>query len=108
MKPADKRMKVECGIDVTLVTFNDIQILGEQQINELRDMLIPVIEKDEGKKLVLNFANVQFMSSAFLGLLIRVHKKVCEQGGQLQLCNLDPRIHKIFEITRLTQVFDIS
>ena len=58
--------------------------------------------------MVMNFANVRFMTSAMLGLLIRVHKRVSERGGKLRLCNLEPVLQKVFEITQLTKVFDIS
>jgi len=108
MKPADSKMKVEYGTDVTSVSFNDIQILDEHQIHRIQDELIAVVDKSAGKKLILNFADVQFMSSAFLGLLVRVHKRLCEAKGQLQLINLSANIQKIFEITRLTDIFDIS
>lgn len=102
------KIKVEYGIDVTLVTFTDERIVDEDQIRALQESFRAVIEKNDDKKLVLNFANVKFMTSAFLGLLIRIHKKVCESGGRLQLSNLDPSIRKVFEITQLTKVFDID
>ena len=102
------KIKVEYGIDVTLVTFADERIVDEDQIRKLQEAFQAVIEKNESKKLVLNFSNVQFMTSAFLGLLIRIHKKVLESGGRLQLSNLDSNIRKVFEITQLTKVFDIS
>jgi anti-sigma B factor antagonist len=50
---------------------------------------------------------VQFLSSAVLGLLIRISKKVYEHDGQLKLCSINPKIYKIFKITRLTKIFDI-
>jgi len=102
------RILVEYGIDVTIVTLNDERILEEEQIREIQESLQPVIEKNGEKTLVLNFINVMFMTSAFLGLLIRTHKKVCELGGRIELRNLDPRIRQVFEITQLTKVFDIS
>ena len=102
------RIKVEYGRDVTFVTFVDERIIDEEQIRELRESLEPVIKKNEGGKLILNFSNVNFMTSALLGLLVRIHKRVCESGGRLQLSNLDSNLHRIFEITKLTQVFDIS
>lgn len=98
---------VEYGQDVTFVTFSDERIVDEEQIRELKESLEPVIEKNEDNKLLLNFANVRFMTSALLGLLVRIHKNVCESGGHLQLSNLDANLYKIFEITQLTRVFDI-
>lgn len=100
-------MKVEYGTDVTLVTLDTEIILDEQQIRRLEGELLSVVKRNEDKRLLLNFENVRFMSSAFLGLLVKVHKRVIEAGGRLQLCNLDPKIHKVFEITRLTKVLEI-
>jgi anti-sigma B factor antagonist len=108
MEQGQSRIKVEYGIDVTIVTFNDERIVDEEQIRELQESFKAVIEKNDGKKLILNFANVRFMTSAFLGLLVRVHKKLCEQGGRLRLSNLDSNLRKVFEITQLTKVFEIS
>ena len=102
------KIKVEYGTDVTIVTFADERIVDEEQIRELKESLEPVIEKNENKRLILNFVNVKFMTSALLGLLVRIHKKVRELNGRLQLSNLDPNLHKIFEITQLTKVFDIA
>jgi len=31
-----------------------------------------------------------------------------KNGGRLGLCNVDPGIREVFEITQLTKVFDIS
>jgi len=101
-------MKVEYGIDVTHVQFIDQKILDEGKIAELRESLEPVIEKNGDGRMLLDFVNVEFMTSAMLGLLVRLNKKVRERSGKLGLCNVDPRIRKVFEITQLTKIFDIS
>ena len=108
MQPERPGMKVEHGIKMTHVELLDERILDEQRIAELRESLESVIEKNQDGRMLINFVNVQFMTSAMLGLLVRVHKKVCELGGKLELCNVDPSIRKIFEITQLTKVLDIS
>jgi anti-anti-sigma factor len=107
MEPKKTGILVEYGTDVTIATFEDENILEDQQIHRLERALLPAIRKNENKRLVLNFENVRFMSSAFLGLLVKVHKRVIDAGGRLQLYNLDPKIYKVFEITKLTRVFDI-
>jgi anti-sigma B factor antagonist len=108
MEPEQARIKVEYGINTTFVTFLDKRILDDRQIRQLHESLEPVIEKNEDGEMVMNFANVGFMSSAVLGLLVRVHKRVTERGGRIRLANLDPSLRKVFEITRLTQIFEIS
>jgi anti-sigma B factor antagonist len=108
MEPKEPKIRVEYGTEVTIVTFSDQNILEEPQIKKLEQALMPVIKENQERKLVLNFENVRFMSSAFLGLLVKVHKRVVEMEGHLQLFNLDPKIRKVFEITQLTKIFDIA
>jgi anti-sigma B factor antagonist len=108
MEQGQSRIEVEYGLDVTFATFTEERILEEEQIKELQEALEEVIEKNEDKKLILNFVNVKFMTSAVLGLLVRVHKKVIERSGTLQLSNLDSNLRRVFEITQLTKIFDIS
>ncbi len=108
MEQEQSPIKTEYGIDMTFVTFEDENILEEEQIRELQKSLEPVIEKNKDSQLVLNFANVKFMTSAMLGLLVRIHKRVGERGGELELRNLDGNLRKLFEITQLTKIFNIS
>ncbi|MBN2312479.1 MAG: STAS domain-containing protein [Sedimentisphaerales bacterium] len=108
MGQESSRIKVEYGRDVTFVTFLDERIVDEEHIRQIKNALDPVIEQNQEGKLVLNFSNVNFMTSALLGLLVRIHKNVCELNGQVQLSNLDADLYRIFEITKLTQVFDIT
>jgi len=108
MDQEQSKIKTEYGTDFTFVTFEDENILEEAQIRMLQTSLEPVIEKNKDNQLVLNFANVRFMTSAMLGLLVRIHKRVGERGGKLELRNLDKNLRKLFQITQLTKVFNIT
>ena len=101
------RISVQYVEDATIVTFVDEKILEEMDIQALQTSVMSVVDEAERINLILDFCNVQFLSSAVLGLLMRISKKVYEHGGQLKLCNISPRIYEIFKITRLNQIFDI-
>lgn len=101
------RVSVEYSENAAIITFIDEKILEEKDIRTLQDSIMSVIEQAERINLVLDFCNVRFLSSAVLGLLIRISKKVYERDGQLRLCNISPKIYEIFKITRLTKIFDI-
>ena len=108
MEPVDERIFVQHGVDVTFVTLNDAEILEEQYVKELEEEIMSVVEAAKRENMMLDFCYVKFMTSAFLGLLVKVHKRICERGGHLKLRHIDPNIYKVFEITQLTKVFDIS
>ncbi len=101
-------ISVEYAGNATIVRFTDEKILEEKDIKALQDSILPIIESASGRiNLVLDFGNVRFLSSAVLGLLIRISKRIYECEGQLKLCNISPKIYEIFKITRLTKTFDI-
>ena len=91
MEPIEPRISVEYAENATVVTFTEEKILEDKDIQSLQDSIMSVIEQAEQIDLVLDFCNVQFLSSAVLGLLIRVSKKIYERQGQLGLCNINPK-----------------
>ena len=102
------RISVEYAGNAIIVNFTDEKILEEQDIKALQESIMSVIESASGGiNLILDFGNVRFLSSAVLGLLIRISKRIYEHDGQLRLCNINPKIYEIFKITRLTKTFDI-
>ena len=108
MEPVKPKISVEYANNAAIVTFIDEKILEEKDVQTLQTAIMPVVESlSAGTILVLDFRNVRFLSSAVLGLLIKLSKKVYEQDGKLGLCNINPKIYEIFKITRLTKIFDI-
>ena len=61
-----------------------------------------------GKKLVLNFSNVEFLSSSALSKLITFDKKSDRNDAKLILTNIAPEIYQFFAITKLDTVFTIK
>lgn len=101
------RINIENENDFTIVSFTSEKILEETQIQALEHSIMPIIEQAQTPKIILDFANVRFLSSAVLGLLIRISKKVYQKNGNLRLCSIYPKIFEVFKITRLDKVFDI-
>jgi len=100
-------INVKYSGNATIIGFTDHKILEERDIKALSESIMSIIEQAERINLILDFGNVRFLSSAVLGLLIRISKRIYEREGQLKLCRIHPKIYEIFKITRLTKTFDI-
>ena len=105
--PSQRRLDIEEVGDVTVARFVDKKILDENNIQIIGNQLFGLIEEDGRKKIVLDFTNVEYLSSAALGKLITMDKKVKAASGKLRLCNIRKDIYEVFAITRLNKVFDI-
>jgi len=84
------------------------KIIDDLIIQELGQELFALVEVDKRSKLVLNFYNVEFLSSAALGKLITLDKKMKPLGGKIRLSNIRPEIFEVFRITKLNKLFDIK
>ncbi len=93
--------------DVTVVKFVDKKILDEANIQSLGQELFALVEHDNRRSIVLNFTDVEFLSSAALGKLITLDRKVKAAKGRLKLSDIRPEILEVFQITKLNKVFDI-
>jgi len=106
-QPRRRRLEVEIIGDVTVVNFVDRKILDEQNIQVIGEQLFSLVDEESSRKMLLNFGNVEYLSSAALGKLISLNKKLQGVKGKLVLCNIDKSIMEVFEITRLDKFFKI-
>jgi anti-sigma B factor antagonist len=102
------RLKVSESAGIHVVSFADRKILEELSISQIGDQLTDLVSGHPRIKLVLNFEQVEHLSSAALGMLITLRNKVEATHGQLKLANIKPQIYEVFKITQLYKLFDIS
>ncbi len=107
-QPRRRRLEVEDIGDITVVNFLDKKILDDQNIQMIGEQLMSLVDELGRSKVLLNFGNVEFLSSAALGKLVLLNRKLSEVDGKLVLCNIDAQIYEVFEITRLNKVFTIA
>ncbi|HEV7302383.1 MAG TPA: STAS domain-containing protein [Tepidisphaeraceae bacterium] len=93
--------------DVRIVEFTNNKILDEANIADIGATLNALIDERPQPKLLLDFANVEHLSSAALGMLINVNNRVKQKNGQLRLANIQPQIYDVFVITKLNKLFRI-
>jgi anti-sigma B factor antagonist len=106
-QPRRRQLVVTDMGDVTVVSFTEKKILDEPNIQAIGEQLYSLVDDQGKKKLVLNFSRVEYLSSAALGKLITLNKKVQTAGGRLALCAIAPQIYEVFEITGLKRVFNM-
>jgi anti-sigma B factor antagonist len=93
--------------NVHMVLFKDKKILDDTVLDEIRAELAQLIGKASGPDVLLDFSNVEFMSSAMLGLLGQLHRKISTGHGRLKMCSIRPEIFQVFKLTNLDKLFSI-
>ena len=108
MAAGQRRIDIDQIGDVTVARFTDKKILDENNIQVIGNQMFGLVDEDGRKKIVLDFANVEYLSSAALGKLITMNNKVKTAKGKLRLCNIRPEILEVFTITKLNKVLEIK
>jgi anti-sigma B factor antagonist len=102
-----RRLEVKGLDDVTVVGFASRKMLDERNVRAIGAHLFRLVGRSGRRKLLLNFDNVEYMSSAVLAKLITLYRKLLERDGRLVLCGIDALIMEVFELTKLDKLFTI-
>lgn len=103
----NKHLRVERNADALVVHFLDQKIHADAANTSLGKELYAVVDRPDCLKLVLNFSDVEFLSSVMLGKLVGMKRKIAEKNGVLRLCGMCPNIRLIFKLTCLDHIFDV-
>lgn len=107
MASPESRLRITERNTVTCVEFIDRNILDEMNVQAISDEIGGLIDGAAKPRMLISFANVDHLTSAALGALITIRNKVKGKDGELRLADIDPQIYEVFEITRLTGLFNI-
>lgn len=105
--------------DMPLITYNEIEkltvgtlgagtSLDAEGAKVFGDNVVEFISGRPGVRLLLNFQNITYLSSAALSELLRINETAKAKKAAVQLCGLSKEIHKVFEITKLVDVFHVD
>jgi anti-sigma B factor antagonist len=93
---------------LAVVEFVNSQLMfANETVKEVGSELSRVITERGHNKIVLDFRNVQYLSSTMLGRLVKLQQEVQQAKGQLKICGLGPVLKDSFRIAHFEQIFDI-
>ncbi len=75
---------------------------------ELSDNVIAFLGENPDSHILLNFSDVEFMSSARLTELLRLNDVFLKQRGSMRICGLSAEMKRVFALTKLDTVFRIE
>ena len=81
--------------------------LNNDTAGRLNDKIADVLKEPRVVSLILDFADVQFISSAGVGSLIKAVVTLSRRKGHLYLVSPTPQVKKVFDVIRLSSVLDV-
>jgi anti-anti-sigma factor len=107
-QPLRNHLELEATGPVATVRFLGEQVLlDEANSHTVLGELFGLADQLAFTELLLDFHNVEYLTSTTLGLLITLRRQLAAVGRDIRLRNLLPHIAEIFVITRLDRLFDV-
>ncbi len=100
-------LEIEAIGDILVGRFKRADVGDEHAVSVIGEQLFGLVEELCHRHFILNFETVYRVNGSFLSQLLEFRRRVSRVGGQLFLCQLDPRVRHIFEATLLTRLFPI-
>jgi anti-sigma B factor antagonist len=88
-----------------LVVYLEGNLMGLQINDPLVNLIKSSIEAGN-KKVLFNMAEMKFMGSTGLGMLLTTLLKTRRAGGEMALCSVPEQMHELLQITKLDTVFN--
>ena len=84
-------------------------LLDTAALDALLAHLYRVVDEQDGRRLVLDFGQVHYISSQIAGILALLHRKTAAlKGGLLVLCNLSPRLLELLIVLKFDKLLTIK
>ncbi|TGK31776.1 anti-sigma factor antagonist [Leptospira gomenensis] len=87
-----------------------VKVIGEVNIFSAKNLktLIEDIAKEGNRKICLDFADLRYLDSSGIAVLIGAYALLRRINSDLILFSIAPQIDRIFEMTRLKPLFKIA
>jgi anti-sigma B factor antagonist len=99
----------EMGSTVTVVHFAGSNLfLDGETFQRIHDRLVGIALAPGHTHLLLDFGNVEYISSAAIGTLVVLRRKLLAAGRHLTLRNTRPAVHEVFTVSKLDELLDVQ
>ncbi len=85
---------------------NEVTLAG--RFDASREEEVKSVLNEVQESIILNFQNLEYISSAGLGVLLATQKRLNEIGHQLKLINMNNHVRDVFRYSGLDMIFEIA
>lgn len=100
----DYKLTMDHGISSFVLSG---ELVSKEQALKMLEEVDAGIEKGDNK-ILLNLADLKYVNSSGLNVMINILTKARKSGGDVAICNVNKKINELLVITKLNSVFNVS
>jgi len=91
-----------------LLLMRKRQLTEDENLEELDRDFVTLTDSFQVRKIVVDLTSVTFMTSAAIGKLISLHRRLARLDGRLVLCCLQPEVEGTLATSHLLTYFNVA
>src|SRR5262245_29001072 len=95
------------GDVAVIVPTSEVESMQWELIEQAAEIVLAPLKKEPASGVIVDLSKVAFFGSVFLSLLLRCHKLVKQQGGEIVLCGASDRARELLRLTALDTIWAI-
>jgi anti-sigma B factor antagonist len=95
------------GDIAVIVPASEVESMQWELIEQAAEIVLLPLKKEPACGVVVDLSQVSYFGSVFLSLLLRCHKLVKQQGGEIVLCGASERARELLRLTALDTIWAI-
>ncbi len=80
--------------------------LDQSCAGTIREQIDRELESTPIKNLILDFADVSFMDSSGIGMILGRYKEVKLRGGKIMIIRIQPQVDRVLELSGLKKIIE--
>jgi len=90
--------------EVAILTFLPGQMCEWESVDQVDDVIAAI---GNSSRVVVNLSRLRSVSASFLGMLVRLHRRMAAAQAALRICGVRPESLQVFQVTKLDKVLSI-
>jgi anti-anti-sigma factor len=81
--------------------------LDINQVDEIEKDIIALLKAETSSNFILNLNDIEYVSSAGIGLFVRIMNILKARGKKFSICNLNSSVKRIMEIVEMNAILNV-
>jgi anti-sigma B factor antagonist len=90
-----------------IVPTSDVEAMQWEHIEQAAEIVLAPLKEEPAASVIVDLSKVSYFGSIFLSLLLRCHKQIKSQGGEIVLCGATDRARELLRLTALDTIWAI-
>ncbi len=95
------------GEIAVIVPASEVESMQWELIEQAAEIVLSPLKAEPATGVIVDLSQVSYFGSVFLSLLLRCHKLIKQQGGEMVLCGASERARELLRLTALDTIWAI-